>query len=409
MMRAVAEFERQESVLLIWPAARFSIEDYNMDNVSLEIVRHLLGRVQVFISVYDENHRSHVIALLEKNNIDPSAVHIVEYPSYIPFPRDFGADVMVDSKEGTRGFTHFRFDAYGLFPGANGTIWPELQGFSAFHAAAIDIPLLQISTLVSEGGDREFNGQGVMMTIEETEVTKRNPALTRAEVEEEFKRVFNLQKVIWLPQGTYDDENFFCGPIPGPEGKIAYRSSSANGHIDEMCRFVAHDTVLLAEVTEQEAASDELHAKNRNRLEAAHDVLKTETTADGQPLKIIRMPVPEPLYITINKQDYAYEDWKTGREYFHGVMMDGSPFPEPPFLALPALSYCNFLITNGLVIAHKYYREGMPLRIKQKDEEALNILKSVFPDREIVAVDVLPLNILGGGIHCHTKNVPALH
>jgi len=75
---------------------------------------------------------------------------------------------------------------------------------------------------------------------------------------------------------------------------------------------------------------------------------------------------------------------------------------------LPAMSYCNFLIANGIVIAQKYYKDGMPLDIKIKDDEALYILKSVFPDRKVVAVDVLPLNLYGGGVHCHTRNVPCL-
>ena len=74
---------------------------------------------------------------------------------------------------------------------------------------------------------------------------------------------------------------------------------------------------------------------------------------------------------------------------------------------LPALSYCNFLITNGLVLAQKYYQEGMPLSVKEKDEQAKRILEQCFPDRKVVQINTLALNLNGGGIHCFTRHVPA--
>lgn len=88
-------------------------------------------------------------------------------------------------------------------------------------------------------------------------------------------------------------------------------------------------------------------------------------------------------------------------------LFDGSPFPTAPINVLPALSYCNFLIANGVVLAQKYYEEGMPEQIREKDEEALEVLKKAFTDRRIVQMNTLALNLYGGGIHCHTRNIPA--
>jgi agmatine deiminase len=45
--------------------------------------------------------------------------------------------------------------------------------------------------------------------------------------------------------------------------------------------------------------------------------------------------------------------------------------------------------------------------IKEKDEKALNVLKTAFPNHRIVQVNTLALNLYGGGIHCHTRNIPA--
>ncbi|SDY77618.1 Porphyromonas-type peptidyl-arginine deiminase [Bacillus sp. 166amftsu] len=119
------------------------------------------------------------------------------------------------------------------------------------------------------------------------------------------------------------------------------------------------------------------------------------------------MPVPELIYLTIRAGDFVYDMWQESKDDLKGELFDGSPFPEEEMVVLPALSYCNFLITNNIVIAQKYYSEGLPLEVKKKDEEALNILKSVFPDRKVVAINALALNLYGGGIHCNTRNIPA--
>jgi len=42
----------------------------------------------------------------------------------------------------------------------------------------------------------------------------------------------------------------------------------------------------------------------------------------------------------------------------------------------------------------------------QKDEAAVAVLKGVFPDRRIVAIDAEAVNLGGGGIHCITQQEP---
>ena len=51
----------------------------------------------------------------------------------------------------------------------------------------------------------------------------------------------------------------------------------------------------------------------------------------------------------------------------------------------------------------------MPYKVKEKDEEALHILQNVFPERKVVAMATIALNLYGGGIHCYTRNVPKGH
>ena len=59
------------------------------------------------------------------------------------------------------------------------------------------------------------------------------------------------------------------------------------------------------------------------------------------------------------------------------------------------------------VLMQKYYREGISSeKTREKDEKAKQILQECFPDREIIPIDAFALNVLGGGIHCLTRNVP---
>ncbi|KNF07061.1 putative agmatine deiminase [Gottschalkia purinilytica] len=404
--RTVGEFEKQESILMSWPNYETSCESYNMEDVSVEIVKNLIGNVDLIISSFDEDVTNRAKRKLKENGINIENILFVEYPSVFFYPRDFGAEVLINDK-GERALVDFDFASYGFLPKED-PVSRVVEGFDRMHGELVNVDTTIFTRLISEGGDREFNGNGVMMTIEDTEVNKRNKGMTKEQVEEEFKRIFNLEKVIWIPYATYDDENMFDGPIIGPDGTVsAYRSASANGHIDEMCRFVSEDTILLAEITEEEAKENKLHALNKERLDKAYEVLKNATDINGKPFKIIRMPFPETIYLELKPGDKMYEEWQIFREDMNGKFLDGSEFPTGNITVIPALSYCNFLITNNIVIAQKYYREGMSPKIKEKDEKALNILKSIFKDRTVVAIDTTALNVYGGGVHCNTRNVPS--
>jgi agmatine deiminase len=86
---------------------------------------------------------------------------------------------------------------------------------------------------------------------------------------------------------------------------------------------------------------------------------------------------------------------------------DGTVFPKgKPVKVIAAASYLNFLIANDCVLMPKYWKEGLPLAVKERDAEALSILQSVFPGKKIIALDVLAVNLGGGGIHCITRNEP---
>lgn len=405
--RVPAEFEKQGSVLMMWPL-RIRCSGgrvLDRDAVATDLVKNLTRHVRTIVSCYDEELKAHAQHCLREAGVDLSNIEFILYPCKIFYPRDFGAQIMIDD-EGRRLHVSFASTAYGSVPYGS-PLARRMEEFGQVHARHLGVTATRFSRMVSEGGDREFNGRGVMIATEDTEVRKRNPGWSKEEVEDEMKRIFNLQKVIWIPRASYSDECVYSGPIPDATNLMrAYRAASADGHADTMCRFISEDTVMLAHVSELEAARSELHRLNKERLDEAEAVLKQSSTADGSPLKVIRMPTPEPVYVDLAPDDYLYYIFRSGAQQYDGRMWDGSPFPSGAIRVMPAMSYCNFLITNGLVIGQKYYREGMSSLVQQKDLEAERLLHEAFPDREIVLIDSLALNMHGGGIHCNTRNAP---
>lgn len=63
------------------------------------------------------------------------------------------------------------------------------------------------------------------------------------------------------------------------------------------------------------------------------------------------------------------------------------------------LSYINFYIANGAII--------MPGFGIDRDDEARQTVAALFPDREVVQLNIVDIACGGGGIHCITQQQPA--
>lgn len=403
--RYAGEFEEQEAVIVGWPRIIQPVKGMFTEGVMVQVVKALIGQVEKVIvncgwpGTYDRCRE-----LLTESGVDLKDITITQMPDMMHWARDYGPDIMKNDK-GEMRLVHFRFDMYGM--GEEDSEMSTLCHKYAPHMAA-ELGCFDIvsSCLISEGGDKEFNGAGVMMAIEETEVAKRNGSMTRDEVEAEFKRVFNLKKVIWLPKCHWEEEPSTIGVLDYVDGKPVYRSGSANGHIDELARFVDKNTVLLLEVDEEEAKSLESARITKERCDMAYEVLKNETDAEGTLLNIIRIPAPIPEYVVTTPEDWTNRTW--GRRFAENeaaLLDDGTPMPEGEIIMQPAMSYINYLVCNRVVIAQCYWREGKPEAIRQRDEEAMAALRKAYPGRTIVPIYSMDLNIRGGGIHCATKNI----
>jgi agmatine deiminase len=127
-----------------------------------------------------------------------------------------------------------------------------------------------------------------------------------------------------------------------------------HGHVDDICRFVSPETVVLCREDNPKDINYKPLAENRERLQ-------------GKGFQVIDLPMPRPLY-------------------FDGVR-------------LPA-SYANFYIANAAVL--------VPTFNDPNDRTALGILAECFSDRPVVGIHAVDLVWGLGTIHCLTQQEPAL-
>lgn len=131
-----------------------------------------------------------------------------------------------------------------------------------------------------------------------------------------------------------------------------------DSHIDTLARLCPNNTITYVQCEDEK---DE-HYEELQKMEVELQAFKN---ADGEPFKLVTLPMADAVY---------YEGDR-----------------------LPA-TYANFLIINNAVL--------MPTYNSPKDQIAINQLKIVFPEREVVGIDCSALIKQHGSLHCVTMQYP---
>ena len=156
-----------------------------------------------------------------------------------------------------------------------------------------------------------------------------------------MKDYLNVSNFIWLNRGIDGDDT--------------------HGHVDDITRFVSQNTIMTA-------IENNRKDKNYKRLKENLKILKKSKTENGKKLKIIKIPMPKPIYIDNIK--------------------------------VPA-SYLNFYIANKIVL--------LPVFNDKNDKKVFLIFKKFFKSRKIIPIDCSELIWGFGAIHCMTQQEPYLN
>jgi agmatine deiminase len=395
--RQMGEFEKIDALWLIWPTTDHKSGE-SVEEVTLSIIDALVNDLNIVISCADDDVLEKAKSILNEKYPDSKNLIFKVIPSMEIWARDMGP-TFVELENGQHAIADFNFNSWGYSDTLDIAAKTE-ELFDERVAELLGLPLIS-SSMISEGGNREVNGKGTLMVTESVE-QGRNPEMSKAAMELEYKRLLGVKKVIWLKKGLLEDSHTFLGPLTTLDNSKAYTVVTTNGHVDEFARFVNDSTILLASVDSLDM-EDPIARENHKRMEENYKILLESTDQDGKPFNIVRMPLPETIITTMCSGDYVYDYIKT-LDY-----TDGSEFPSGDTInVLAAASYLNFIITSEVIIGQKYWREGMPEEIKTRDEKTKELLESVFPNRKVVMLDALAVNLGGGGLHCISMHQPKL-
>ncbi len=196
--------------------------------------------------------------------------------------------------------------------------------------------------MVLEGGSIESDGKGTLLTTSKCLLTDTRNNSLTRKDIDE-----NLTQLLGLKRILWLENGFMIG-------------DDTDSHIDTLARFCPNDVIAYCTCKDKRDPHFDELAKMEQEL-------KDLQTIDGKPYDLVELPIPKPIFANDKTR-------------------------------LPA-TYANFLILNNAVLLPIY-----------GDNEADNFakaqLKSIFPDREIIAINCRSLIEQFGSLHCVTMQLP---
>ena len=345
--RMPAEWEKQQSVWIIWP--------YNKNDWP-GLFKFIPKTVSEIVSVISKTQTVNLIVKikkdiklikkkLKKNNYTKTNVKFHVIPTDRIWIRDSGPIFLKNIKNKKKIFLNFKFNGWSKYKNYKKDDKINNVISSITRIKKID-PKVKINNItkriVLEGGSIDVNGKGSILLTKEcllSKIQERNPGIKKKEYEDLLRKYLNVSNFIWLKKGIIGDDT--------------------HGHVDDISRFISKNTILTA---------IEINKKNPNYkiLNDNLKILKNSKNEKGKKFKIIKVPMPKPIYI--NKS------------------------------IVPA-SYMNFFIANKIVL--------LPIYNDKNDLKVISIFKRNFKNRKIITINCEKLIWGFGAIHCMTQQEPA--
>ena len=322
-----AQWEQQSGLLISWP--------HNIDKLEpLESsLRQLISAVAAEQPVIIACHDAELIGRLAIELGDIMGdLRFFHAPNDNMWVRDYGPiSCRLDEK---LSFYDFQFNSWGSGKSCdqNNRLTAQLDQQCIFQANVV------YQNLVLEAGSLESDGTGTLLCHSQM-LTQRNPDYSRSEIDSYLCKHVDAQRILWLEHGHLAGD----------------QSGNAISHL---LRFVNADTLAYC-------ACDDPKDEHYLPLQALRGELEVLVNAQGEPYKLLALPLPQPIR---NAQGEV----------------------------LPA-SYCDFLISNHHVF--------VPQFDDANDAVALTVLQQHFPEREVLGINSLALLEQQGSIHMASLNL----
>ncbi len=334
-----AEWEKHSAVWLAWP-----YDDTTFPNLIPEV-----EKTYCFIIKTLEKSEKVNLIVLPKDKIriqkiltdfgnDMNNVTFFEQDYADVWTRDYTPITILNMKENKSAFVKWNYDAYGK---GHDPYFSDLLKDNKVFDDILDSSKKEVFKpgIVLEGGAIESNGNGTILTTEQCLLySNRNKELSKEQNEKYLKDYLGAENIIWLKNGLINDHT--------------------DGHIDEIARFVAANTIVYA-------YEDDVNDPNYSILDENFKILENAVDKNGDKFKIIKLPMP-------------HMDYNNGEK--------------------APVSYTNFYIGNSVIL--------MPKFNDPNDLKAKEIIQSLFINHKIVDIDCSKIIYGGGALHCMTMQQP---
>ena len=331
-----AEWEPHAATWLSWPRREGISFPESFDRVLPALramVEALIESEHICINVCNGAHEAEARSVL--GGLPMERVTFYRIPTNEPWCRDHGPIFLTRDRDPKLALVDWDYNAWGnKYPPFNlDEVVPTRV------AEVLKVPVFY-PHMILEGGSIEVNGAGALLTTESCLLNKnRNPNFSRDEIEARLRDYLGVRDILWLGDGIAGDD--------------------ADGHIDDLARFVSERTVVAVVEEDRDDENYQLLQKNLACLR--------QMKIGKDSIEMLTLPMPK----------------KIMREE----------------LRLPA-SYANFYIANSCVL--------VPTFADSADELALSVLRECFPHRRVIGIDCRELVWGLGTFHCLTQQQPAV-
>ena len=300
--RMPGEFEKHAGTYIIWPERpdNWRLGGKPAQEVFVKVAE-TIGKYEPVTMCVSKEQYSNARGML------PDYVRVVEMSNNDSWIRDCGATFVVNDKGDVRG-VDWTFNAWGGLVDGLYFPWDQDDKIAMKMCELERVDRYRLDDFILEGGSIHVDGEGTVMVTEECLLSAgRNSNMSREEIEKVLCNYLNCEKVLWIPNGIYNDET--------------------NGHVDNMCNFVKPGEVVLA------WTEDENDPQYQRSMEA-YNYLSSVTDAKGRKLVIHKLLTPTPILIT--------KEESLGVDAVDGTL----PREEGDRMAA---SYVNYYVGNGFV------------------------------------------------------------
>ncbi len=343
-LRMPGEWEKQKSVWIAWP---YNKNDWPglykfIPEVILEIIYKISKHQKINLII--NNKIKSIKKIFKSSKIKNVTFHKIKTDRI--WLRDSGPIFLINKKCKKKIILNFVFNGWAKYKNYknDNKINDKLSKIIKLKKINPAIKKNGKSRKVTmEGGAFDVNGAGTILLTEEcllSKIQERNKKFNKKDYEEIFNKYLNIKNFIWLKKGIIGDDT--------------------HGHVDDISRFVSRNTIMTA-------IEKNKNDKNYKNLNENLKILKKSRDERGEKFKIIKVPMPSPIFIDKTR--------------------------------VPA-SYMNFYICNKKVL--------LPIFKVKEDNIAIKIFKNYFKNRKVETVDCSKLIWGFGAIHCMTQQEPII-